>query len=184
MTCCPQIKKAYNLKQINCRACHASMTLMIQDVRPDVAGEGPSHDFKLAVEKKKTAKKKNRRKGPVIRPGEALPDQGSCKHAKKSFRWFKFPCCQASFPCDTCHDVFSWDDAEFLHSAVSTFPKGHDQQGGVCTNCHVEDNGYATFSCIDCHEHGRADMADEHRGNGRYSYQSAACFDCHPRGDD
>jgi hypothetical protein len=87
--------------------------------------------------------------------------------------------------CDTCHDVFSWDDAEFLHSAVSTFPKGHDQQGGVCTNCHVEDNGYATFSCIDCHEHdNRNEMANEHRGENGYRYESAACFDCHPRGED
>lgn len=36
--------------------------------------------------------------------GEPLPDKGTCKHYKKSFRWFRFPCCGKAYPCDTCHD--------------------------------------------------------------------------------
>lgn len=36
--------------------------------------------------------------------GEPLPDRGTCKHYKKSFRWFRFPCCGKAYPCDICHN--------------------------------------------------------------------------------
>jgi len=39
-----------------------------------------------------------------IKPGQPLPDYGTCKHYKKSFRWFRFPCCGKAYPCDICHD--------------------------------------------------------------------------------
>ena len=47
-------------------------------------------------------KKKIREAGIV--PGNPLPNNGACKHYKKSFRWFRFPCCGRAYPCDTCHD--------------------------------------------------------------------------------
>lgn len=39
--------------------------------------------------------------------GTSLPEKGVCKHYKKSFRWFKFQCCNRMFPCDICHDESS-----------------------------------------------------------------------------
>lgn len=36
-----------------------------------------------------------------IQPGP-LPNNGSCKHASHSYRWFRFACGLA-YPCDTCH---------------------------------------------------------------------------------
>ena len=36
--------------------------------------------------------------------GQPLPHSGACSHYKKSFRWFRFPCCGKAYPCDTCHD--------------------------------------------------------------------------------
>lgn len=36
--------------------------------------------------------------------GKNLPGNGTCKHYKKSFRWFRFPCCNNLYPCDICHD--------------------------------------------------------------------------------
>ncbi|KAF7700658.1 hypothetical protein CDIK_0905 [Cucumispora dikerogammari] len=36
--------------------------------------------------------------------GRPLPEKGTCKHYKKSFRWFKFQCCNRVFPCDDCHN--------------------------------------------------------------------------------
>jgi len=36
--------------------------------------------------------------------GDPLPDRGTCKHYRKSFRWFRFPCCGRAYPCDLCHD--------------------------------------------------------------------------------
>lgn len=36
--------------------------------------------------------------------GTELPDKGACKHYKKSFRWFRFSCCNSVYPCDECHN--------------------------------------------------------------------------------
>lgn len=36
--------------------------------------------------------------------GTELPDKGTCKHYKKSFRWLRFLCCNSLYPCDICHD--------------------------------------------------------------------------------
>lgn len=43
-------------------------------------------------------------KDPRIMLGSPLPDEGTCKHYRKSFRWFRFPCCGKVYPCDVCHD--------------------------------------------------------------------------------
>lgn len=40
-----------------------------------------------------------------LRVGTELPDRGTCKHYKKSMRWFRFSCCNALYPCDICHDA-------------------------------------------------------------------------------
>lgn len=42
-----------------------------------------------------------------LKEGQPLPDKGACKHYKRSFRWFRFPCCHALYPCDICHDANS-----------------------------------------------------------------------------
>lgn len=43
-------------------------------------------------------------KDPAIIEGKPLPNNGTCTHFKKSFRWFRFPCCGKAYPCDHCHD--------------------------------------------------------------------------------
>ncbi len=44
------------------------------------------------------------KKNSIVKLGEELPNKGSCKHYKKSFRWFRFSCCNSLYPCDKCHD--------------------------------------------------------------------------------
>lgn len=39
-----------------------------------------------------------------VKEGNELPGRGTCKHYKKSFRWFRFSCCNSLYPCDICHD--------------------------------------------------------------------------------
>lgn len=39
-----------------------------------------------------------------VKEGEELPNKGTCKHYKKSYRWFRFRCCNSLYPCDVCHD--------------------------------------------------------------------------------
>ncbi|XP_047139512.1 MATH and LRR domain-containing protein PFE0570w isoform X2 [Hydra vulgaris] len=51
---------------------------------------------------------------PSIKDGAPLPENGACKHYKKSYRWFRFPCCGKVFPCDKCHEESSNDGHEML----------------------------------------------------------------------
>ena len=36
-----------------------------------------------------------------------LPSRGTCSHYSKSYRWFRFSCCNKVYPCDKCHDTQS-----------------------------------------------------------------------------
>ncbi len=53
--------------------------------------------------------------------------------------------------------------------------------GFACSDCHLNAN-YNVFSCIDCHAHSKSDMDDKHDDVGGYSYNSQACYSCHPNG--
>jgi hypothetical protein len=50
-----------------------------------------------------TSTKKTKSSGPTLTVGTPLPNCGACEHYKKSFRWYRFPCCGQAFPCDECH---------------------------------------------------------------------------------
>lgn len=39
-----------------------------------------------------------------LKAGTELPSKGTCRHYKKSQRWFRFSCCNSLYPCDICHD--------------------------------------------------------------------------------
>lgn len=51
---------------------------------------------------KHSKKKQSKEFVPV--KGTPLPENGACKHYRKSFRWYRFPCCSKLFPCDECHN--------------------------------------------------------------------------------
>ncbi|KAI1455027.1 hypothetical protein F4805DRAFT_477123 [Annulohypoxylon moriforme] len=36
--------------------------------------------------------------------GEPLPSRGTCQHYRRSYRWFRFSCCDKVHACDRCHD--------------------------------------------------------------------------------
>jgi len=59
-------------------------------------------DFEENINEKRTRKENDKEHG--IRKGTPLPNNGTCKHYKKSNRWLRFPCCNRAFPCDGCHD--------------------------------------------------------------------------------
>ena len=86
--------------------------------------------------------------------------------------------------CADCHNLVDWSDAAIDHREF--FPTPHEGVS-ACGDCHLSagSGDFSTFSCTDCHEHRRSEMDDEHLGEvGGYVYQSAACLDCHPDGDD
>ncbi|MBI1850254.1 MAG: hypothetical protein HYR85_07910 [Planctomycetes bacterium] len=79
--------------------------------------------------------------------------------------------------CTQCHNTNTFTGATFSHSA---FPlRGpHDV---TCTTCHPGASA-ALFTCIVCHAHAQSSMDSHHRGVSGYSYDSNACYRCHPNG--
>ena len=53
--------------------------------------------------------------------GQPLPDNGTCKHYKRSYRWLRFPCCGKPYPCDVCHEDAKPDGHEMQVSSTSAF---------------------------------------------------------------
>ena len=86
----------------------------------------------------------------------------------------------ALFPktCENCHTTRTWKGAVFKHR----FPlrKEHNVD---CSVCHPGNNTNS-FSCLDCHDHRKSEMDKEHDEVGGYRYDSAACLQCHPNGED
>lgn len=84
--------------------------------------------------------------------------------------------------CTTCHTQNAWSPATYRHR----FPVPH-RGVSACGDCHLDQTDFGNFSCIDCHEHRRAETDREHQGEvDGYAYDSAACYRCHAngRGDD
>lgn len=94
----------------------------------------------------------------------------------------------AGFPvtCVDCHTSNGWTPAQFDHDGrfFPIYSGKHRNKWSLCSDCHRTSGNYSSFSCIDCHEHNRTDMDNEHRGVNGYIYQSSACFNCHPKGDE
>ena len=95
----------------------------------------------------------------------------------------------AGFPttCQDCHNETAWVPSTWDHDAqyFPIFSGKHDGEWDQCIECHTTPNNFSLFSCIDCHEHDDpVDMADKHQGVPGYQYTSAACYSCHPDGED
>jgi len=91
----------------------------------------------------------------------------------------------AGFPttCDACHSTSGWRPASFDHNRY--FPIYSGAHSGVwsgCDTCHTNPGNFGAFSCTNCHEHSRSRMDDKHDDVRGYSYDSQACYRCHPRG--
>ncbi|MBE0661172.1 MAG: hypothetical protein IH597_01790 [Bacteroidales bacterium] len=98
------------------------------------------------------------------------------------------PHASAQFPtnCIECHTESSWTPSTFNHDAqfFPIYSGKHRDEWNSCADCHTNPSNYAQFSCIDCHEHNKPDMDNEHRGVSGYVYNSNACLSCHPDGSD
>ncbi|MEW6743408.1 MAG: hypothetical protein AB1486_11680 [Planctomycetota bacterium] len=82
--------------------------------------------------------------------------------------------------CEQCHTTSAWRPSTFDHEAFFPIESG-PHSGLDCRSCHTT-GSFASFSCIDCHEHRKDKMDDEHSDVDGYRYDSNACYDCHPRG--
>jgi len=82
--------------------------------------------------------------------------------------------------CENCHfsTHVTWNQAVFNHQ----FPINSGAHRNIaCNECHLTAN-YQQFSCIDCHTHNKNSTDSQHREVRGYSYNSQACYSCHPTG--
>jgi len=81
-----------------------------------------------------------------------------------------------SFPnnCEQCHNTIAWTPASFQHA----FPL-QGNHNVSCSDCHTAGTT-ASFNCLDCHEQASTD--NHHDDVNGYSYNSLACYGCHPDG--
>jgi hypothetical protein len=93
----------------------------------------------------------------------------------------------SGFPtsCQDCHSTSTWSGATFDHDG-RYFPiySGNHRSvwGSSCATCHTNPSNYAVFACINCHEHSKSSTDNDHKNVRGYSYDSASCYRCHPRG--
>lgn len=85
--------------------------------------------------------------------------------------------------CTLCHTTSpGWTPVDFQHDS-QYFPISSGKHSGIsCVGCHTNPNNCSLYSCIDCHEHNKSKMDNEHNDVGGYSFTSIACFNCHPKG--
>ena len=88
--------------------------------------------------------------------------------------------------CERCHNTNAWDDTNWNHDTqyFPIYSGRHDDEWNICADCHVNPNDYEVFECIFCHEHNQQDTDDEHDEVPGYSYDSQACYTCHPTGEE
>lgn len=81
----------------SCFNCHQKVRFQID--RIEWISDSPFAPEKKSQKQSSVASKG----GPTLTVGNPLPLNGACEHYKKSFRWYRFPCCGQAFPCDECH---------------------------------------------------------------------------------
>jgi hypothetical protein len=93
----------------------------------------------------------------------------------------------AEFPvqCETCHSTINWDQTTWDHDGLyfPIYSGTHREAWDACIDCHISPADYKVYECIFCHEHDDPiDLAEKHKDEEDYLYQSSACYDCHPDG--
>lgn len=123
-----------------CQACHAKYTLSADCVKltqlaPSVVHTASSKTIEVAPTKAKKPPK-----DPAIKEGTPLPETGTCRHYRHSYRWLRFPCCGHAYPCDVCHDKREDHQHDFANRMI-------------CGHCSKEQHFSAIRPCRACDSH-------------------------------
>jgi hypothetical protein len=99
---------------------------------------------------------------PKYRPGYPLPQNGACKHHKKTFRWIQYEnCCKNWFPCNACHKKFCDIESNSDNDNDDVKPLM------MCGFCAKEQSFSNT--CISCHKPVAPPDPQRNDGRGRVS---------------
>ncbi|GFR86783.1 cleavage and polyadenylation-specificity factor subunit [Elysia marginata] len=123
-----------------CKACNAKFKFATEAVKLTQLAPSGIDTSSAPVIKAVSSKPKKPPKDPSIREGYPLPNFGTCKHYKHSYRWLRFPCCGKAYPCDVCHD--KQEDHEMIFANRM-----------ICGHCCKEQNFSASRPCSGCGQH-------------------------------
>jgi hypothetical protein len=85
--------------------------------------------------------------------------------------------------CLTCHPDGVAGPYLDHQSMFPIYSGAHTQdRWNSCATCHQNPDNRKLFTCFECHAHNQTQMDSDHRGESGYSYNSAACYDCHTDG--
>ena len=112
-----------------CRECHQKFTFKIPQVK----------FLRISSSNRLPPSSGPRRKKETLglQAGTELPKRGRCRHYSKSYRWFRFSCCQKVYACDKCHDEEEEHPNEWANRMI-------------CGWCSREQN-YRPDDCGICH---------------------------------
>lgn len=112
-----------------CRTCHQKFTFAIPTVK----------FLRISSSTTPLPPRLRRKKETLgLVPGTELPKRGRCRHYAKSYRWFRFSCCEKVYACDKCHD----EAEEHAHEWANRM---------ICGWCSREQN-YRPEDCATCHQ--------------------------------
>ncbi|KAF2650341.1 hypothetical protein K491DRAFT_697336 [Lophiostoma macrostomum CBS 122681] len=115
-----------------CRSCHRKMTFGL----PEVKFLRTSASTAVRASQGPIRKKKPESLGIVA--GQELPNRGRCSHYKKSYRWFRFSCCNRVYPCDRCHDETADHVLEHANRMICGFcSREQNYRPKDCGICHA-----------------------------------------------
>ena len=86
-----------------------------------------------------------------------------------------------SAECYRCHPDSSIPLNGVDHSTRFPIAAGSKHAGLACSTCHPNPNDRKVFDCVSCHSHDKAPTDLAHAAVAGYSYDSAACYRCHPQ---
>ncbi|KAJ3033072.1 hypothetical protein HDV00_006804 [Rhizophlyctis rosea] len=92
----------------SCHHCGKRLTLRIEDVKFVRAQAEALTSSSSALPKRKRKPKDE----ITLSHDTPLPQNGTCPHYKRSYRYFRFPCCGKLYPCDICHEQQKKDTHE------------------------------------------------------------------------
>ncbi|EPY52934.1 zf-CHY type zinc finger protein [Schizosaccharomyces cryophilus OY26] len=114
-----------------CRSCKTRTLVQYQDTKFQLLKQREQ-----ALGSKKPSKG-NKKQNLGIVKGTPLPNRGACEHYKKSYRWFRFPCCNRIYPCDKCHDIDQdhlYEYANRIICGYCSFESMYTKEG-TCSHC-------------------------------------------------
>jgi hypothetical protein len=93
----------------------------------------------------------------------------------------------ANFPtdCVACHTTNpGWAPANWDHDGqyFPIYSGKHNDEWDTCFDCHTNSNDYSVFTCLTCHTQNSTN--NDHSEVNDYVYESSACLQCHPDGED